>query len=219
MTESSLLTRCPNCQTRFRVTQEQLGIAAGKVRCGNCMEVFNALEHRSRPEAPAAAANTDQPPASQPPSATGSAADSTAPGDDELLFADNPDEDATEGRYAGTRSSFSDDELSDSFLAIDQHAGSGFIADDEVDTTASIDESWAEAMLSDDDEPATAEPPSPAPEQPAPARRFRRRRAFRTGMARRKNGFHRLIHPVLLHCVIDRFMIAGEPVHYKFPDV
>lgn len=171
MTESSLLTRCPNCQTRFRVTQEQLGIAAGKVRCGNCMEVFNALEHRSRPEAPAAAANTDQPPASQPPSATGSAADSTAPGDDELLFADNPDEDATEGRYAGTRSSFSDDELSDSFLAIDQHAGSGFIADDEVDTTASIDESWAEAMLSDDDEPATAEPPSPAPEQPAPARR------------------------------------------------
>src|SRR5690606_9645256 len=55
--------------------------------------------------------------------------------------------------------------------------------------------------------------------QPAPARRFRRRRAFRTGMVRRKNGFHRLIHPVLLHCVIDRFMIAGEPVHYKFPDV
>ena len=38
MTQSSLQTQCPNCQTRFRVTEEQLGIAKGKVRCGNCMK-------------------------------------------------------------------------------------------------------------------------------------------------------------------------------------
>ena len=30
MTQSSLQTQCPNCQTRFRVTEEQLGIAKGQ---------------------------------------------------------------------------------------------------------------------------------------------------------------------------------------------
>lgn len=49
MTQSSLQTQCPNCQTRFRVTEEQLGIAKGKVRCGNCMKVFNAIEHQVIP--------------------------------------------------------------------------------------------------------------------------------------------------------------------------
>ncbi|MGB1837494.1 MJ0042-type zinc finger domain-containing protein, partial [Marinobacter adhaerens] len=49
MTQRSLQTQCPNCQTRFRVTEEQLGIAKGKVRCGNCMKVFNAIEHQVIP--------------------------------------------------------------------------------------------------------------------------------------------------------------------------
>lgn len=41
------LTRCPNaeCQTTFRVTPEQLSARGGKVRCGQCQQVFNALEH------------------------------------------------------------------------------------------------------------------------------------------------------------------------------
>ena len=37
-------TRCPNCQTTFRVTSEQLKARAGKVRCGQCQHVFNALD-------------------------------------------------------------------------------------------------------------------------------------------------------------------------------
>ena len=37
-------TRCPNCQTIFRVTPEQLKARAGKVRCGQCQHVFNALD-------------------------------------------------------------------------------------------------------------------------------------------------------------------------------
>jgi len=45
MAQKTLLTRCPHCDTRFRVTDEQLGIAKGKVRCGSCMDVFNAREH------------------------------------------------------------------------------------------------------------------------------------------------------------------------------
>ena len=37
-------TRCPDCQTIFRVTPEQLKARAGKVRCGHCQSVFNALD-------------------------------------------------------------------------------------------------------------------------------------------------------------------------------
>lgn len=39
-----MLTRCPSCSTAFRVTPEQLKARAGKVRCGHCNAVFNALE-------------------------------------------------------------------------------------------------------------------------------------------------------------------------------
>lgn len=37
-------TCCPGCQTSFRVTPEQLKARAGKVRCGQCKLVFNALD-------------------------------------------------------------------------------------------------------------------------------------------------------------------------------
>ncbi|THG70586.1 hypothetical protein E5198_20790, partial [Pseudomonas sp. A-1] len=43
MTES-FVTQCPHCQTRFRVSRAQLGMARGAVRCGACLQVFNAAE-------------------------------------------------------------------------------------------------------------------------------------------------------------------------------
>jgi predicted Zn finger-like uncharacterized protein len=36
-------TSCDNCKSRFRLTEEQLREAYGKVRCGECGTVFNAL--------------------------------------------------------------------------------------------------------------------------------------------------------------------------------
>jgi predicted Zn finger-like uncharacterized protein len=39
-----VLTRCPACATHFRVTAEQLKLRAGRVRCGECQHVFNALD-------------------------------------------------------------------------------------------------------------------------------------------------------------------------------
>ncbi len=36
-------TSCHHCQSRFRVTEQQLQAAHGKVRCGECDEIFNAL--------------------------------------------------------------------------------------------------------------------------------------------------------------------------------
>lgn len=41
----SMVARCPKCATTFLVTPGQLKARAGKVRCGSCKTVFNALEH------------------------------------------------------------------------------------------------------------------------------------------------------------------------------
>lgn len=37
-------THCPNCETHFRVTESQIDVADGYVRCGVCEEVFNVYE-------------------------------------------------------------------------------------------------------------------------------------------------------------------------------
>ncbi len=39
------VTRCPDCSTRFKVTDAQLEAHDGLVRCGRCRLVFNAREH------------------------------------------------------------------------------------------------------------------------------------------------------------------------------
>jgi len=39
------ITQCPECTTRFKVSEEQLAAHDGLVRCGRCHEVFNAREH------------------------------------------------------------------------------------------------------------------------------------------------------------------------------
>ena len=39
----SMITRCPDCATAFRVTEPQLRARAGRVRCGRCGALFDAL--------------------------------------------------------------------------------------------------------------------------------------------------------------------------------
>lgn len=39
------ITRCPECDTRFKVSDEQLAAHEGLVRCGRCQNVFNARQH------------------------------------------------------------------------------------------------------------------------------------------------------------------------------
>ncbi|WP_067518794.1 DUF3426 domain-containing protein [Endozoicomonas ascidiicola] len=46
MTPSSVT--CPHCKTSFRITNVQLKAAKGSVRCGSCLQVFNALEQLER---------------------------------------------------------------------------------------------------------------------------------------------------------------------------
>src|SRR5687767_8044323 len=46
-----LFTRCPNCETTFRITDETLKKANGQVRCGRCASVFNAYAELHDPTA------------------------------------------------------------------------------------------------------------------------------------------------------------------------
>lgn len=39
----NMFTRCPHCDTVFRVTPQQLQVSSGQVRCGRCQEVFDAF--------------------------------------------------------------------------------------------------------------------------------------------------------------------------------
>ena len=39
-----MFTRCPECETTFRLSAADLRRAQGRVRCGDCETVFNALE-------------------------------------------------------------------------------------------------------------------------------------------------------------------------------
>jgi len=47
-------TRCPQCKTAFKVNEKMLSMAHGKVRCGACLEVFQATDHILQPRAKAA---------------------------------------------------------------------------------------------------------------------------------------------------------------------
>ncbi len=49
----SQITRCPQCQTRFKVVDDQLRISDGWVRCGKCKSVFDALTHLVQKSEPA----------------------------------------------------------------------------------------------------------------------------------------------------------------------
>ncbi|TWO81711.1 DUF3426 domain-containing protein [Denitratisoma oestradiolicum] len=72
-----MLTRCPDCATTFRITPEQLKARQGKVRCGECQHVFNALDSLvEEPLVAVPAATTDTSPATEKPL---SAPDSPAP--------------------------------------------------------------------------------------------------------------------------------------------
>ena len=53
--QALMRTRCPACETVFRVTSEQLRAKAGKVRCGYCQAVFNAFDELIDETRPAAA--------------------------------------------------------------------------------------------------------------------------------------------------------------------
>ena len=55
---SQKTTKCPKCDTSFRVSDAQLQVAKGKVRCGSCLHVFKAEDHWVNPPAAAPSAKS-----------------------------------------------------------------------------------------------------------------------------------------------------------------
>ncbi len=45
MNQEIPITRCPHCQTTFRVRPAQLQASNGRVRCGSCLQIFSAPEN------------------------------------------------------------------------------------------------------------------------------------------------------------------------------
>jgi len=58
---SPMTTKCPKCDTAFRVSEAQLQVAKGKVRCGSCLHVFKAEDHWINPPAAKAPSTTTKP--------------------------------------------------------------------------------------------------------------------------------------------------------------
>ncbi len=54
------ITLCPACQTQFFVTAEQLEKHHGKVRCGECAQVFDATQHLIERDADSSAEPNDE---------------------------------------------------------------------------------------------------------------------------------------------------------------
>jgi len=172
-------TRCPHCKATFKVSEDQLGVANGRVRCGACMNIFDAIAYTvSAPGATKAEPSKPFEPISDPIELDESIAEPTSNSDGEShhpetdtsqdasqedwLIQDNPDEDKEEESYSGTRLS---DELSSSFMELEREGGGkpydpygSETVDEDSDQGEDSDESWAQEILDDIDSPNKEDP-------------------------------------------------------------
>lgn len=144
-------TRCPHCKATFEVTSAQLSAASGKVRCGACMNVFDAIAYLIT--SPQEESNTEEP----------SLENSIDRHDeDELVF-----EDSEEEKQEANKQLFENDQLSDSFLDLDKEEPKGIFANEsnlvhETTTESSNqDENWASELLEQSNESSDASRKAP----------------------------------------------------------
>ena len=156
---TSFVTQCPHCRTRFRVSRVQLAAAHGVVRCGACMEMFNAARYLHESDlAQNIAADTTAPtplPLSEPaeprplPPAKPQAEDST------LWIHDDLDLDSLDLDEELAKLERQELELSREFLELEPQPGESLRPYDNDQPTAD-DEAWAEQLLSEEGDQATA---------------------------------------------------------------
>ena len=164
---TSFITQCPNCSTRFRISRSQLRAAHGAVRCGACLEVFNAVHHLLRDElspAPgqvaattAAQAETPRPVAATPGAAPTSKADET------LWIHDDLDLDSLDLDEELAKLEQQERELSQDLLSLETRSGSTKTARASDAATSEHDESWAEILLNAEQTATSAVPGSDGP--------------------------------------------------------
>ena len=117
---TSQVTKCPKCHTSFRVSDSQLSIASGAVRCGSCLHIFNApdnwlIKDTADLNQPETAANSNENNTLTNDSGEQDTLDNIFDGD---IFDDNTDLDEMASDYLSS----SDDELDDLLDASDTYA-------------------------------------------------------------------------------------------------
>lgn len=147
------LTRCPHCKAAFKVSESQLSVANGRVRCGACMNVFDALAYSLGDAKDALQERQENPNPELEDTLEELAQTSNA--DEELendLIQDDPEEDAENEDYSGGGPF--DDELSTSFMELDTEKShdsrDSFMHEAEQAEEAPDDESWATQMLEEE---------------------------------------------------------------------
>ena len=173
MTES-FVTQCPNCSTSFRVNLAQLGTAKGAVRCGACLQVFNAAKQlreqgyaiadmRTPPPAampvPVPAAQPEPEPEPEPEESSHSHAQPSAdeakpasttnkPDEETLWIHDDLDLDDLDLDEELAKLEEQEQQLSQQFRELDRNrrASPGFDEGD-TDEEPGIDERWAEELI------------------------------------------------------------------------
>ncbi|MBM7061329.1 DUF3426 domain-containing protein [Pseudomonas sp. UL073] len=172
----SFVTRCPHCSTSFRVSRAQLGAARGAVRCGACMQVFNAGQQLlidqpgafTAPPAPAKPAVEPTKPSAAAPTPTAKTPPSKDPGT--LWIHDDLDLDSLDLDEELARLEQQEQQLSQEFLALERapKPAERLLDAAQPQPANPHDEAWAEALLRQE-QPRSAQPPAaPAPAAPEP---------------------------------------------------
>lgn len=145
---TSFVTQCPHCQTSFRVSRAQLAAAQGVVRCGACMELFNAARYLHGDDSASGIA-TDSTTASQSPhSEPAPTQPPTKPSTDETLWIhDDLDLDSLDLDEELAKLERQERELSREILELEPQPGEDRRAPND-ERTSTDDEAWAERLLS-----------------------------------------------------------------------
>ncbi|ARN73547.1 DUF3426 domain-containing protein [Oceanicoccus sagamiensis] len=146
---TSQVTQCPNCNTSFRVTEVQLSVANGMVRCGSCLHIFNAADHWLIN--PAMDQDQGQPHGEEP---TELPVSPEEPGDDELIndTFDNTLEQPSLAEDSLSLDSVLDDEPEpDHRPALEPEPNAELASDLDADLDASLDNIFDGDLFADDD--------------------------------------------------------------------
>ncbi len=153
------VTRCPKCQTAFRITHDQLQIARGAVRCGSCLHIFKAVDYwvtPPSPETPGPATHHDTNTAEE---NDRDGAQQSTETDDDFLISDNMS-------VTGENPSLSlEGEIEEGLLDADSQGRQARPLFDHQSSNKSTenieqtDESWADELLEEDDsQPSPSRP-------------------------------------------------------------
>lgn len=157
---SSFVTQCPHCQTCFRVSRTQLAAAQGVVRCGACMELFNAARHLRDADM---AGSEASPEATRLTAASQALNEQAQPGrpadqDDTVWIHDDLDLDSLDLDEELAKLERQELELSREFMELPPQPGEQQLHQ-HGDRSIDDDEAWAEQLLSEESAPRNRNEP------------------------------------------------------------